>query len=355
MDIQDDQSFDELSNRANAYAQEGNLDEAAVLLGQALEMTTNGSEHSGDRILALLNLGTVLVENKDFEAALKHYSEVVNLCGETPHELETAEVATRMNKVVAYLLKTQNFVAARPLITHVLQIREKVLGRDHLDTASSLGHMAGALFRTGDQAGAKEYMQKAMNVYEALLGTKHAKTVQCKERLAQFEAAGAVTGASAAASAPATTMPPEHEKVLEKMTAVTIPLLAEMVKARIAAGQSQEKAFEVRLQYGRRLLETLNESLGTNYPWTKCSVLCAQVMMKQLSMKRSMKDLAPEMLNLCRMLGTTGSNKFFKAVMRIPEGVLEPGHAGMAAYMDTVSVIVSGLQAMEDTLEQESL
>jgi tetratricopeptide (TPR) repeat protein len=65
------------------------------------------------------------------------------------------------------------FAEARPLHERALAIREKVLGAEHPDTASSLNNLADPLLAQGDLAGARRLCERALAIDEKVLGAEH--------------------------------------------------------------------------------------------------------------------------------------------------------------------------------------
>ncbi len=68
------------------------------------------------------------------------------------------------------------YVAAQPLFERALAIREKVLGLEHPDTATSLRNLAVLRHVRGDLGGARPLFERALAIYEKTLGAKHPET-----------------------------------------------------------------------------------------------------------------------------------------------------------------------------------
>jgi len=64
-----------------------------------------------------------------------------------------------------------------------LAIDEKVLGKDHPDTATTYDNTAGVYDDQGDNAKALEWYQKALDIREKKLGPDHPYTKQTKESI----------------------------------------------------------------------------------------------------------------------------------------------------------------------------
>ena len=73
-----------------------------------------------------------------------------------------------------------------PSYERALAIREKVLGAEHPDTASSLNNLAGLYYAQGEYAQALPLFQRALAIYEQVLGKDHPHTKTVRENYAQL-------------------------------------------------------------------------------------------------------------------------------------------------------------------------
>jgi tetratricopeptide (TPR) repeat protein len=64
-----------------------------------------------------------------------------------------------------------------------LNIREKVLGKEHPDIAMSYNNIGSVFFFQGDYPKALEYLQKALSILEKVLGPDHPNTKTGKENM----------------------------------------------------------------------------------------------------------------------------------------------------------------------------
>jgi tetratricopeptide (TPR) repeat protein len=109
-------------------------------------------------------------------------------CGPlTPHllascETEMADAATNaecahlLDRAGEYFHGCGTYLAARPLYERALEIREKVLGPEHPETATSLNNLAALLHAQGDLAGARPLYERALAIREKVLGPEHPET-----------------------------------------------------------------------------------------------------------------------------------------------------------------------------------
>jgi len=88
-------------------------------------------------------------------------------------DLEIEEAALLLNQTGYYLDDKANYAQAKPLFELSLAIREKVLGKEHPDVASSLNNLAELLRGQGDYAQAKLLYERALAIYEKVHGKEH--------------------------------------------------------------------------------------------------------------------------------------------------------------------------------------
>jgi tetratricopeptide (TPR) repeat protein len=69
-----------------------------------------------------------------------------------------------------------DFVGARPLLERALAIDEKVLGPEHLRTATCLCSLANVLREQGEYAGSRPLLERALAMHEKTLGPEHPDT-----------------------------------------------------------------------------------------------------------------------------------------------------------------------------------
>ena len=75
---------------------------------------------------------------------------------------------------------------ARPLHERALAIYEKVLGPEHPDTATGLNNLAGLLEAQGDLTRARPLYERALAIYEKVLGAEHPNTAASLNNLAKL-------------------------------------------------------------------------------------------------------------------------------------------------------------------------
>ena len=86
------------------------------------------------------------------------------------------EEADRLNREAVQLNIAKDYAKAEPLFARALEIREKVLGPDHPDTARSLNNLAAVYYYTKEYAKAEPLFVRALDIKEKVLGPDHPDT-----------------------------------------------------------------------------------------------------------------------------------------------------------------------------------
>jgi tetratricopeptide (TPR) repeat protein len=86
------------------------------------------------------------------------------------------DTATSLNNLALLLRAQGDFAAARPLYERTLAIVEKALGPDHPDTATRLNNLASLLYAQGDFTAARSLFERALSIFEKALGPDHPDT-----------------------------------------------------------------------------------------------------------------------------------------------------------------------------------
>jgi len=81
-----------------------------------------------------------------------------------------------------------NFKEAEPLYQKSLVIREKLLGEEHPDTATSYHNLAFFYYDTDIEIEiAYEYIKKAVEIWERVLPENHSNLITAKENLIKIQ------------------------------------------------------------------------------------------------------------------------------------------------------------------------
>jgi Tetratricopeptide repeat len=98
--------------------------------------------------------------------------------------LKLADWADLLDRSADYFFGRQSFAQGTPLARDALTIREKALGREHPDTATSLFNLANLLlYGQGDPA-ARALHERALAICEKVLGPEHPVTMMSLNHLA---------------------------------------------------------------------------------------------------------------------------------------------------------------------------
>jgi CHAT domain-containing protein/Tfp pilus assembly protein PilF len=96
------------------------------------------------------------------------------------------ETAKCLHQLAYMLNKQEDFIHSKPLITQELKIRQTMLGNDHPDTASSLNNLGYLLQSQRDYKEAKTIFERALKIHETTRGTDHPDTATSLNYLGNF-------------------------------------------------------------------------------------------------------------------------------------------------------------------------
>jgi tetratricopeptide (TPR) repeat protein len=109
---------------------------------------------------------------------------------------EHPDTAQSLNNLGMLLQDQGDLAGARPYLERALRIYEQVLGGEHPYTATSLNNLGSLLYRQGDLAGARPYFERALRIREQVLGGEHPDTAQSLNNLGSLlRAQGDLAGA----------------------------------------------------------------------------------------------------------------------------------------------------------------
>src|SRR5208282_2855945 len=94
------------------------------------------------------------------------------------------DTATSLNNLAGLYWAMGEYAKAEPLYQETLQIRQKVLGPDHPDTANSLDNLASLYRAMGAYTKAEPLYQEALQILQKVFGPEHPNTAQSLENLA---------------------------------------------------------------------------------------------------------------------------------------------------------------------------
>ncbi len=228
---------------------------------------------------------------------------------------EHSDTATSLNNLANLLRDQGDFAGARSLHERALAIREKALGPEHSDTATSLNNLAMILKAQGDFAQARPLFERALSIYERALGLEHPAAALSLNQLAfllqaQGDFAGAQPLCERALAIREKALGPEHPA-----TARSLNNLASLLKARgdlAGARRLHERALAIH--------ET---ALGPDHPHTATSLNHLAVLLQ------AQGDFA-------------GALPLMERALAIREKVLGRAHPDTTTSLDSLAVLLEG-------------
>ena len=123
----------------------------------------------------LHQIGYLVDEQGNYASALEWYQKARRM-RERVLGTDHPDTATTYNNIAAVYYAQGNYASALERFQKALRISERVLGTDHPDTANIYGGIALVYYAQGDYASALECYQKALRIVEGVLGTDHLDT-----------------------------------------------------------------------------------------------------------------------------------------------------------------------------------
>jgi tetratricopeptide (TPR) repeat protein len=165
----------------NLYIQLADLYYKIYDLDKALTAYTfllNKPENTNNEILhaeLYNNIGLIYNAQGDYNTALDYYKKALTI-REKVLGTEHPDTATSYNNIANTYKAQGDYDTALEYYKQVLTIREKVLGTEHPDTATSYNNIGQIYHVQGNYNTALDYYKKALIIYEKVLGTPHLST-----------------------------------------------------------------------------------------------------------------------------------------------------------------------------------
>ena len=139
--------------------------------------------------ISYIHIGDVYLSHRNYYMALDCYQKALDIC-ENVLGIDHPDTATSYNNIgLAYYeqglfvehsryFKTAkvSYEKALNYINKALYIREKVLGKKHLDTAMSYNNIGAIYENQGNYSLALEFYEKCLSIFRSILGNEHLKT-----------------------------------------------------------------------------------------------------------------------------------------------------------------------------------
>ncbi|EXK81073.1 hypothetical protein FOQG_14415 [Fusarium oxysporum f. sp. raphani 54005] len=186
-----------LFNVAEALSIQGRYKGAAKLYRETLEAREKvlGKEHPST-LSSMNNLALMLNNMGEYEEAEKMHRETLGL-KEKAFGKEHPSTLNTMNNLASMLGKIGKYEEAEKMHRETLEAREKVLGNEHLDTLGSMNNLANMLRKLGDMNNlalmldkmgdyeeAEKMHRETLEVREKVLGKEHPSTLDSMNNLA---------------------------------------------------------------------------------------------------------------------------------------------------------------------------
>ena len=229
---------------------------------------------------------------------------------------EHPDTATSLNNLAVLLQDQGDLAAARPLFERALAIREKALGPEHPDTATSLNNLAVLLQDQGDLAAARPLYERALAIREKALGPEHPDTATSLNNLAVLlQDQGDLRGGAAALSS-------ARWRSARRRSAPSIPTRRRASTTSPALLQDQGDLAAARPLY-ERALAIREKALGPEHP-----------------------DTATSLNNLAALLQDQGdlaaARPLYERALAIREKALGPEHPDTATSLNNLAVAAAG-------------
>ncbi|GHU15706.1 hypothetical protein FACS189441_7740 [Betaproteobacteria bacterium] len=176
----DKERYDEIVEEANKFYSTADYDKAISSYTKAIEFAEKDSID-----LAFLdnNIGLVYKCQGDYSKALEWHEKALAI-REKVLGKEHPDTATSYNNIALVYNKQGDYPKALEWHEKALVIYEKVLGKEHPDTATSYNNIALVYNKQGDYPKALEWHEKALVIYEKVLGKEHPDTATIYNNIA---------------------------------------------------------------------------------------------------------------------------------------------------------------------------
>ena len=164
-----------------------------------------------------------------YRASVEPYQQAFALCDKVHEPLVWCGAAEDFESA---LWQMGRYAEAEPLARELLELRTKLLGKEHPDTLTSVNNLANVLDDKGDYAGAEALYRRCLEAHERTLGKEHPDTLTSVNGLASVLAdKGDYAGAEAlyrrCLEAQERTLGKEHPDTLGGVNNLAIVLRAE--------------------------------------------------------------------------------------------------------------------------------
>lgn len=175
-----------ISNLGVLLQQQGNLEEAQSLLGEALDLRRESLGESHPQYAAgLLQMADILQAKGDLDSAERLIRQALDIQRNSLGANGPA-LAGSLTSHALLLVRRGDSAAAEPLLRRALAIRKEHEGEWHPLYASALSNLAILLWRRGDSASAEPLLRQSLAIRNEALGPNHPDSVETREYLAEI-------------------------------------------------------------------------------------------------------------------------------------------------------------------------
>ena len=181
----DDPVIQALKNEAREALEQGDFDRAERLLNQASDKDVQAAKAM--QVVAkerLLSAAASKAENGDLKTTQLAYTEAAEYYRQAAALVPASEAFSRalyLNQEGKSMREAGRYADAEDPLELALAIREKVLGPEHPDVATSLNNLASLYGDQGRYAEAEPLYQRSLAIMEKALGSDHSSTVTIRE------------------------------------------------------------------------------------------------------------------------------------------------------------------------------
>ena len=176
-----------LNHLASLYNNWGKFAKAERIQRQALALCQKmKTEDRGEIAVNKLLLADILRQQGNYKEAQPYLLEALAVLKE--YRPNSREYAAALNNLGALYYWQGQYDKAEPLLNSGFELRKRICGENHIDTANSLGDLAALYFQKGDFRSAQARFEKALAIRKKELGANHPLTATTMTNLANVYA-----------------------------------------------------------------------------------------------------------------------------------------------------------------------
>ena len=161
-----------LSRIGSLQTDQGDYEGSIETLREALNIQQEllGDDHH-DTVDTMNNLANALQSSNRIHESELLYRKIISI--NRNHEDRQEYLATNLTNLGNLLSEQQNYTEAEQLLHEALEIRQRILGREHPRTAVTLNNLAQMLRRSGSAESAEPLLRESIEIRKITLGDDH--------------------------------------------------------------------------------------------------------------------------------------------------------------------------------------